>query len=222
MLFRSGSPLPTIEAREAAEGAFKFPLYGPPPDMLPIDLGAFRPSLAGQIAMARLKNGRVVPYYSRKEIEGGNALVGRGLEIAWVATDGARKHLMLQGSGVLRYPDGRTVNVNYAAQNGHVWSAGPENQSWVFFKLAPDGPFGCDGVPLTDGRAIATVRRRAGESLRRAGWRCATTGYVPDYITDAVWTRVAGCCPNRRARSRSLAWPRWWLPCLHRGSSISR
>lgn len=158
-LLVTGYHLPTVEAREMPEGVFRFPIYGPPTDMLAIDLGAFRPALGGQTAVARIKNGRVVPYHTRREIEGGNALVGKGLEIAWVATDAARKHLMLQGSGMLRYPDGHTANLNYAAQNGHIWSAGEANQSWVFFRIAPDGPYGCDGVPLTAGRAIASDKR---------------------------------------------------------------
>ncbi|MEB3198439.1 MAG: MltA domain-containing protein [Candidatus Sericytochromatia bacterium] len=152
---------PMLEAREQADETFRFPLYAPPADMLPLDLGAFRPSLAGQVAMARIKAGRILPYYTRKEIDDGQALAGRGLEIAWVADANARASLMIQGSGILRFPDGRTTNVAYAGQNGHVFLGGDQraNPSYVFFRLTSDGPTGCDGVPLTGGRAIATDKR---------------------------------------------------------------
>ncbi len=158
----TGYHQPLLEAREAPDDTFRFPLYAPPTDALTVDLGAFRLSLAGQSAMARLKNGRVVPYYSRREIDDDRALAGKGLEIAWVADARARASLMLQGSGQLRFGDGRVVCVNYAGQNGHPFVAGDANPSFVFFKLAAEGPFGCDGVPLTAGRAIATDKRLFG------------------------------------------------------------
>jgi membrane-bound lytic murein transglycosylase A len=152
---------PLLEASEQPTEAYRYPLYAPPPDMIPIDLGAFRPSLAGQVAMARIKNGGIVPYFTRREIDDGQALAGRGLEIAWVKDATLRASLMIQGSGVLRYPDGRLVNVAYAGQNGHVFLGGDQsrNPSYVFFRLGGDGPTGCDGVMLTGGRSIATDKR---------------------------------------------------------------
>ncbi|MEB3329214.1 MAG: MltA domain-containing protein [Candidatus Sericytochromatia bacterium] len=152
---------PLLEASEQPSEAFRYPLYAPPPDMIPIDLGAFRPSLAGQVAMARIKNGGVVPYYTRQEIDEGQALAGRGLELAWVKDPVLRSSLMIQGSGVLQYADGRLVNVAYAGQNGHVFLAGDQsrNPSYVFFRLGGEGPTGCDGVTLTGGRSIATDKR---------------------------------------------------------------
>lgn len=158
----TGYHQPLLEAREAADATFKYPLYAPPTDALTVDLGAFRPSLGGQSALARVRNGRVVPYFSRREIDEEQALAGKGLEIAWVADARARASLMIQGSGQLRFEDGRVVCVNYAGQNGHPFVAGEANPSYVFFKLAPEGPFGCDGVPLTAGRAIATDKRLFG------------------------------------------------------------
>lgn len=158
----TGYHQPLLEAREAPDETFRFPLYAPPTDALSIDLGAFRPSLAGQTALARLKGAKVVPYFTRREIDDEQALAGKGLEIAWVADAKARSSLMLQGSGQLRFADGRVVCVNYAGQNGHPFVAGDANPSYVFFKLAAEGPFGNDGVPLTAGRAIATDKRLFG------------------------------------------------------------
>lgn len=187
----TGYHLPLLEARARPDATFRFPLYAPPPDMLAVPLGSFKPTLAGTVLTGRLKGSMVVPYYSRAEIDDGNALAGKHLEVAWVADELARYSLMVQGSGILRYEDGRTANVNYAGQNGHPYTglgkalvadgkipmallsmpaieayfkANPgqmhgylnRNPSYVFFKLAPDGPFGVDGISLTAGRAIAT------------------------------------------------------------------
>lgn len=190
----TGYHLPQLEARERPDATFKFPLYAAPSDMVSIPLGAFRTSLAGQTLLGRVQGSQVVPYFSRSEIDDGKALDGRGLELAWVSDELARYSLMIQGSGLLRFGDGRIVNVNYAAQNGHPYSslgkhlvadgkipqalvsmpaiesyfkAHPQelrgylnrNASYVFFRLAPEGPYGCDGIPLTAGRAIATDKR---------------------------------------------------------------
>ena len=117
----TGYHQPMLEARERPDATFRFPLYAPPADLLAIDLGAFRASLAGQTLLGRMQGSRVVPYYTRSEIEDGQALKGRGLELAWVADELALFSLMVQGSGMLRYADGRVVNVNYAGQNGHPY-----------------------------------------------------------------------------------------------------
>lgn len=119
----TGYHLPLLEAREKPDATFRFPLYAPPEDMIRFDLGAFRPSLAGQALTARVDGRRLLPYHSRAEIDDGGALRGRGLEIAWVNDELARYSLMVQGSGMLRFEDGRVVNVNYAAQNGHVYAS---------------------------------------------------------------------------------------------------
>jgi membrane-bound lytic murein transglycosylase A len=187
----TGYHLPLLEARTRPDATFRFPLYAPPPDMLAVPLGTFKPALAGTVLTGRLKGSTVVPYYSRTEIDDGNALAGKHLEVAWVADELGRYSLMVQGSGMLHFDDGRTVNVNYAGQNGHPYTglgkalvadgkipmaqlsmpaieayfkANPgqmhpylnRNPSYVFFKLAPDGPFGVDGIALTAGRSIAT------------------------------------------------------------------
>lgn len=196
----TGYHLPMLEARERPDARFRFPLYGMPPDLVRVDLTPFGARFQGQSLTARIQGNRVLPYFSRTEIDDRGALSGRGLEIAWVYDEMARYSLMVQGSGLLRFGDGRVVNVNYAGANGHPYvSLGkalvadgkipqatismpaieayfrerPEemrpylnrNPSYVFFRLAPEGPFGTDGIPLTAGRAIATDKRLFGSGL---------------------------------------------------------
>lgn len=117
----TGYHLPLLEARDKPDATFRYPLYAAPKDILTVDLGAFKPALAGQTAAGRLVGSRVVPYYSRAEIDEGKVLKGRGLELAWVSDELALYGMMVQGSGLLKFPDGRVVNANYAAQNGQPY-----------------------------------------------------------------------------------------------------
>jgi membrane-bound lytic murein transglycosylase A len=98
------------------------PLYGPPDDLLRIDLGRFNPQLAGFAIYGRITEGQFVPYYSRAEIDRG-ALTGRGLELLWVDDPIDRFFLQIQGSGQVRLDDGSVVRVGYASQNGQPYHA---------------------------------------------------------------------------------------------------
>ena len=49
------------------------------------------------------------------------ALAGRGLEIAWAADPVEFFFLQIQGSGLLRLPDGSLMRIGYAGQNGREY-----------------------------------------------------------------------------------------------------
>ncbi|MDU8910920.1 murein transglycosylase A [Aestuariicoccus sp. MJ-SS9] len=67
------------------------------------------------------------PWLTRREILTGDAMPGRGLEIAWVDDPVELFFLQVQGSGRVRYPDGRVIRVGYAGANGHPYrSVGQE------------------------------------------------------------------------------------------------
>lgn len=59
------------------------------------------------------------PWLTRREIETGDAMRGRGLEIAWVDDPVELFFLQIQGSGRIRLPDGRVIRVGYGGKNGH-------------------------------------------------------------------------------------------------------
>jgi membrane-bound lytic murein transglycosylase A len=71
--------------------------------------------------MGRVDENKIVPYYSRQEIDQFGALRGRGLEIAWVKDPIDLFFLHIQGSGLLRLADGTMLHVGYAAQNGRPY-----------------------------------------------------------------------------------------------------
>ena len=93
------------------------PLYRVPADLVTVDLGRFRADLRGKHLVGRVSDGRLVPYLTRKEIDGG-ALAGQGAELLWAADPVDVFFLHVQGSGRVVYPDGSTVRVGFAGSNG--------------------------------------------------------------------------------------------------------
>ncbi len=100
---------------------FTYPLYGPPDDLLHIELQRFRPDWVSEQLTARYDKGQILPYFTRREIDVEGKLRGRGLELVWLpdAVDGFFLHI--QGSGRIRLPDGRLIRVHYAGSNGHPY-----------------------------------------------------------------------------------------------------
>ncbi|MFP7672393.1 murein transglycosylase A [Marivita sp. S0852] len=63
------------------------------------------------------------PWLTRQEILTSGVMSGRGLEIAWVDDPVELFFLQVQGSGRIRYPDGRVIRVGYGGANGHNYSS---------------------------------------------------------------------------------------------------
>ena len=101
---------------------YNVPLHMRPPELVMVDLGAFRSDLAGRRIAGRVDGGRLLPYPDRRKIDGGH-LDGRNLELLWVDSAVDAFFLHIQGSGRVRMPDGSLLRVGYAAQNGHTYSA---------------------------------------------------------------------------------------------------
>jgi membrane-bound lytic murein transglycosylase A len=60
-------------------------------------------------------------WVSRREIEQGRLLEGRGLEIAWVDDPVDLFFLQVQGSGRIRLTDGSVIRVGYGGRNGQPY-----------------------------------------------------------------------------------------------------
>ncbi len=115
----TGYYCPEIKASLHPDANFKYPLYKKPDDLVLADLDEFGESLKGTL-IGRVENGRLVPYYSRRNIREG-ALDGQGLEIAWCKDPLDIFFLQVQGSGVLSFPDGSRKHINYAGENGRAY-----------------------------------------------------------------------------------------------------
>ncbi|MBI3529528.1 MAG: MltA domain-containing protein [Betaproteobacteria bacterium] len=102
--------------------SYRYPVYGVPPDLLVIDLAESNPDLKGIRLRGRMQDKKVVPYYTRSEIERGLASL-RGREILWVDDPVELFFLHVQGSGRVRLPGGETVRVGFAEHNGHLYKS---------------------------------------------------------------------------------------------------
>jgi len=110
---------PQLDGDRSPTAEFDTPLYAPPPDLLTIDLGALYPELRGKRLRGRLEGNRVVPYFSRAQLDRDPAL--RGREIVWVHDALGAFFLEVQGSGRVRLPSGETIRLQYADQNGYPY-----------------------------------------------------------------------------------------------------
>lgn len=112
---------PLLTGSRKRESPAQVALYRKPEDLLTIDLAAVEPRLAGMRLRGRLEGQRVIPYWSRADIEGGKALAGQ--ELVWVDDPVDAFFLQIQGSGRVRLRDGSVLRVGYADQNGHPYRA---------------------------------------------------------------------------------------------------
>jgi membrane-bound lytic murein transglycosylase A len=124
---------PVYEGRRKPTPPFTQPLYNVPEDLIEVSLGDFNHADLAElktdrpVVSARLRSGpgilkRVVPYYSRQEIDQLAALKGQKLELAYVRPIDAF-FLHIQGSGKVRFPNGELLSLGYGAQNGHRYKS---------------------------------------------------------------------------------------------------
>jgi membrane-bound lytic murein transglycosylase A len=113
---------PLIRGSRQPDARNRVPVWGAPSDMLTIDLGSVYPELAHLRLRGRIENNKVVPYWSRAEIEAGISPQTQAQKpLLWVADAVEFFFLQTQGSGRVELPDGRHVRIGYADQNGHPY-----------------------------------------------------------------------------------------------------
>jgi membrane-bound lytic murein transglycosylase A len=113
---------PLLRGSRVRRPPYVHALYAPPEDLLTIDLSAINPDLKNMRLRGRIEGRRVVPYWSRDEIERGVAPVA-GREIVWVNDPVELFFLQIQGSGRVQFDNGEMMRVGYADQNGHPYQS---------------------------------------------------------------------------------------------------
>ena len=112
---------PVIPGAKEKSDRFSQPLYAKPKDIVQIRLKEFAATASDHRTLqGRIENGRVVPYYTRKEIDSEGKLSGKGLELCWVDPVDAF-FLQVQGSGTVLLENGEKLRINYAEKNGHPY-----------------------------------------------------------------------------------------------------
>lgn len=152
---------PVLEGRLQPGEGFFCPLYGLPPDLLSIELAAFDPErFSKERLIGRLQGNRVVPYYTRAEIDGKKSLEQKGCQVAWLKDPVDAFFLHIQGSGMLRLPGGEVRRLGYAGGNGRPYRS-------VGKYLLDKGTMGSEEVTL---QSIRTYLRKHPEVRDEVLW----------------------------------------------------
>ncbi len=174
---------PLLHGSRTQGGAYRFPLYGLPPDLVK--------DKDGSVLGWETAYGRMPRYPSRGSIEAG-ILKDKGLELVWLDDPLDAYIAHVNGSAFVELEDGSLFRVGYAGKNGQpytslgreleadgkiprgqaslktirAWaaSAPPEeldeyldrNASYVFFTPIEGNPHGSLDVEVDQGRSIAT------------------------------------------------------------------
>jgi len=138
----TGYYVPVLHGSRHQSSRFCWPLYKRPDDLVSISLAEFGfwkrwqnssillrwlMNLGGLRALPIRLFGRltadrkVIPYFSREEIDYEKALDGQQLELVWLDDDIERFFLHIQGSGRIILDEGGDMMVGYAAANGHPY-----------------------------------------------------------------------------------------------------
>ena len=174
---------PTYDASLTRQGAFQWPLYKRPADLVT--------DYVKDTSSRRTDDGSLAPYYTRAQIENSASPALRGQELVWLASRWQAYVITIQGSARLRLRDGRIMEIGFAGTNGQPYvSPGKQmladgvitrdqlsleglgryfqshpqtmnrylwlNPRTTFFAERPGGPFGALNVPVTPGATIAT------------------------------------------------------------------
>jgi membrane-bound lytic murein transglycosylase A len=113
---------PRLRGSRERRAPFVHPLYAPPDDLLIVDLASVAPDTKNMRLRGRLDGRRVVPYWSRAEIENGLAPVN-GKELVYVDDAIEAFFLQIQGSGRIQLANGEELRIGYADQNGHPYQS---------------------------------------------------------------------------------------------------
>lgn len=112
---------PIVEASLVPSEEYRYPLYGTPADLVVAERVTLTPTVKVERVVGRADDESFPPYYSRRDIDEGGVLRGRGIELAWAKDPVDVFFLQIQGSGLLQLPDGRRLHIGYAAQNGQPY-----------------------------------------------------------------------------------------------------
>src|SRR5258706_13510918 len=110
---------PVLAGSRSRSERFRYPVYGVPEDLLTVDLESVMPELKGTRLRGRAEGARVVPYWTRSEIEAMSPL--RAPVLAWVEDAVELFFLQIQGSGQIDLVPGERLRLGYGDQNGHPY-----------------------------------------------------------------------------------------------------
>jgi membrane-bound lytic murein transglycosylase A len=119
---------PVLRGSRLRDTVNRFPIFGVPDDLVVVDLASVAPETRNLRLRGRLDGRRLVPYYTRGEIEERAKALGdsrgegfRAPIIGWTSDPVELFFLQIQGSGQLELETGDRIRLAYADQNGHPY-----------------------------------------------------------------------------------------------------
>ena len=108
---------PVIKGSRQRKPPFVYPVFGPPDDLIDVELSDLYPELKHMRLRGRIEGRKLVPYYTHAEWESQGE---QRADQALLWTDDLLDFLFMQiqGSGQVELTDGSRVRLNYADQNG--------------------------------------------------------------------------------------------------------
>ena len=113
---------PVIRGSRTRSEQYAWPIHGLPEDMLKVELGDVYPELKHLRLRGRLVGNRIVPYWSRAELNQRQDQLTAPV-LLWASDPIELFFLQVQGSGRVELPDGRLVRIGYADTNGHPYQS---------------------------------------------------------------------------------------------------
>ena len=110
---------PVLAGSRTRTDRFRTPVYGVPPDLVAVDLESVNPELKGMRLRGRIEGTRVVPYWTRAQIEANKSSAPP--VIGWVEDPVELFFLQIQGSGQIALETGERLRLGYGDQNGHPY-----------------------------------------------------------------------------------------------------
>ncbi len=181
---------PVIEGSTLPTRTFSVPVYRRPTDLENCVADHERGAKSDQLTHMRRTSAGLEPFAKRADIEQG-ALAGQGLELAYLADPVDAFFLHVQGSGVIRLPDGAQLRITYNGKNGHPYTS-------LGRTLIDDGTFSPDQMTL---QALTGWLQADPERGRRVMWRNASFVFFKPLDGD----RAEGVLGRPLHSGRSLA-----------------
>lgn len=122
----TGYYMPELRGALKRKGPYQTPLYARPKDLVSSDLGTFKNALKGEHVVGKVEEQddrqNYVPYDDRAAIAQGS-LKGRAKPLAWTSDPIGAFFMEIQGSGLLKLPNGKTMPIGYDGTNGRAYVA---------------------------------------------------------------------------------------------------
>jgi membrane-bound lytic murein transglycosylase A len=118
--FLTGYFEPELDGSPTRGDGFDVPVLRRPDDLVDVVDERLRSTAAASLSAGRRAGNGITAYPTRAEIEAGG-LAGRGLELLYLGDPVDAYIMHVQGSGLIRFPDGRRLRIGYAGKNGHPY-----------------------------------------------------------------------------------------------------